>query len=335
MNKDKKIEESKKIKNKQCHYIIKSNFHESHLEFEASMIIIGNTKKNSFETVYFAVDGNFEIKIELNWNEFLENLKTRRKEVYERRSKYFNVINRLEQEFTKCCPIKFIKEINDYVLTTEDKNLLHLLLKDKFMKIINKVLGHSLEIEDMEIDTEIKFYEDPTIKESENKKSINIKMEEIYLDIIPVIDPMYGIKIENLKVGQNILVKIIDDTQLGKYLAKALIAENNSEQIKCQIIEINKEYNTKNSDDASVIFDIIVEFDQNLKGRFQVQYGVKIKNKTDTEKLEELEILKDEIKIYKKIEKNNQPEIKSNDYMNYFIFFFLIISIIFFIIMLI
>ena len=104
------------------------------------------------------------------------------------------------------------------------------------------------------------------------KEEIHIRnISLVLLKIESVLSPVTGIPANELQVGDEILVKIIDERDIGDYLAKLLSGKKQGEPvpIPAAITEINKQEETEN-------LMVMVQFGPGIAGKMIIPPEVKI-----------------------------------------------------------
>lgn len=122
-------------------------------------------------------------------------------------------------------------------------------------------------------------------KEGSQKEEVHIRnISLVLLKAEPVVSPVMGVPANELQLNDEIMVKIIDEREIGDYLAKLLNGKENEEliPIPATIKEINKQEDTEN-------LMIVVEFGPGIAGKMFISPEIKI----------EIHGLEDEIKFKK------------------------------------
>ncbi len=132
---------------------------------------------------------------------------------------------------------------------------------------------------------ERKYYgEESRKKEPEKKEGIEVRtISLVLLKIEPVLSPVKGIPITELRPGDEVIVRIIDDRDIGDYLAGLLGGKEGEERVPLSAVvkEVGK------SDETDSIM-LLVEFGPGIGGRCYVPPEIKV----ETPLSEELSDLK-------------------------------------------
>ncbi len=161
-------------------------------------------------------------------------------------------------------------------------------LRGIFMDIIFKVFVDeyaAVKVEEERVDiltiyrSEGKVFgeEEKEDKEEEKKEEKEVKeikpISLVVLKIEPVVSPLKGIPVEELKYGDEIFVKIVDEREIGNYLGTLLGGKEGERlfPVKAKVIEVIKQEATGN-------YMVFVEFGPGVGGRMFLPQGIKIKS---------------------------------------------------------
>ncbi len=132
--------------------------------------------------------------------------------------------------------------------------------------------------------------EGDTEEGAEKREELHIRnISLVLLKIEPILSPIKGTPVNELQIGDQIMVKITDEREIGNYLASLLGAKENENliPIPTTIMEINRQEETGN-------IMIMVQFGPGIAGRMYVPPEIKLETPLTEElaKLEEKDIFK-------------------------------------------
>lgn len=160
-------------------------------------------------------------------------------------------------------------------------------VEGEITEILNEVFSKQVQV-DVEANlitkTQVEKNLDVSIKEEkeDNKDEEKIESEEtkselsIYLKSSAVISAVKGKRVEDLEIGDKILVKIVDKREIGRYLADLISTEKS--QISTGII--NQIYFNEDSER----YTVMVEFGPKIYGKLLVDSEVKLALAKEVEK---------------------------------------------------
>jgi len=301
------IQEKNPVKvSKNAHYILKFIFNELRNEFKGAMIIMGDTAESSFTTVETAIDKEFSVNISSGWNDFLDSIKRKKKEVTENSSNFLVFIKKIESYFQKSISNTKIDKINKIIITTEDSLLRTVLIKNLIEPEILSLISHGFDVE-IQMDSEITYYENESQSdegltgETPLQSVSEVNADEFLLDVIPLIEPNKGIKASEVTVGEKIYVRIVDDSTIGKHIARSITGIKNPEEIPviAPVVDLKRSVISKFRASSEVI-EMKLKLDDGVYGKIVVQTEVKLRKKT-----EEIE---EDITMITKTENGNETE---------------------------
>lgn len=258
-------------------------------------IIIANGKKGEFLKVDSVLSNNHmlsNLNLKVNTEAFDRTL-----EKVEQAEKKINrkIKTGLKNNFnpTEIFEILELMEINnqDSIRTMFQRKLDDILTERIELKLYTKLTTKaqlksnysSLFQENMKDEVESKDSKD----KSKNKLGIDIQ-----LDCIPIISPTKGKKVNQLSIGDKILVKIIDKRDVGKYLGELLQGKKGKAVGQIEEIEFSK---------ATKRYAIVVQFGPDIYGKIVVEPAVKLAIVVEEEVFFEKEVNKkdkqDKIKV--------------------------------------
>ena len=259
--------------------------HKAH--YYGVILIVIDLKQKSFENIFLVADKNkdaSQIDTTLKYDEFKEKIISYVKkqdhdiEMMGRLKEAINTENFKEKVFAK--------SDGDNRLDTEQ-------LKVVFSELFSRVLTEqncAIKIETEEVDLfsvhESAYqYQVKKNKESDNdekdsgtdgekkkKEEVHIRnISLVLLKVEPVVAPVMGVPALELQVNDKIMVKIIDQREIGYYLSGLLDARENQESVPvpATIKEISKQEDTDN-------LMIIVEFGPGIAGKMHISPEIKI-----------------------------------------------------------
>ncbi|ADL12810.1 DUF4899 domain-containing protein [Acetohalobium arabaticum] len=104
-------------------------------------------------------------------------------------------------------------------------------------------------------------------KEDEEEETENMQLS-IYLKSVPVISAIKGCKVKELEIGDEILVRIIDEREVGRYLAELISTEEKGVAVgKITDIHFNEQ---------SDRYTLMLEFGPKIYGKLLVKGEIKI-----------------------------------------------------------
>lgn len=283
------IEASKKIINSidKNIFIIKGKFACNNIRRSGIFLIFYNKKSGKIEKSEFFISNDkniLNININARWKEIVENIKQMKKNDSEVGDEV-EINEHFKEEISKIEILDFFEKlVKNYEI---NRNLLIKVLSN-IISNLTADINISVKVENEEIDIfefgkgikdlkEFDKIENEEENESGNKEKVaeRSKIESEYqlitLECEPEYAPINGFSISNFLPGDSIKVKIIDDSDIGNYIAKLLhgIDENgNKVPLFATITEIEK------LDEE--LLKITVEFGPGIYGKLIVGSDVKV-----------------------------------------------------------
>ncbi len=265
---------------------IKIRFMAHKTHYYGAILIVVDIKNKTFENMFLIADKNTlasQIDNTLRFEEFKEKIIRYLKE----QDPDMVVTGRLREAIEK----NEFKEKVFFRLVKEDKFDIEE-LKVVFLELFSRILTEqncALKIETEGVDLfriykssdKYKVQNDNAIDNSVGSESSEDRAvrEEVHIRNIslvllkaePVLSPVSGIPANDLQVGDAILVKIIDDREIGDYLAKLLNGKDHDQLVPISAIikEIEKQEDTEN-------LMVRVQFGPGIAGRMIITPEVKI-----------------------------------------------------------
>ncbi len=262
---------------------IKTRYMAHKAHYYGVILIVMDLKQKSFENIFLVADKNKDaslIDTALKYDEFKEKIISYIKkqdpdiEMMGRLKEAVNAENFKEKVFAK--------SDGDNRLDTEQ-------LKVVFSELFSRVLTEqncAIKIETEEVDLfsvhksayqyQVKKDNDEkdsgTDDEKKKKEEVHIRnISLVLLKVEPVVAPVMGVPALELQVNDKIMVKIIDQREIGYYLSGLLDARENQESVPvpATIKEISKQEDTDN-------LMIIVEFGPGIAGKMYISPDIKI-----------------------------------------------------------
>lgn len=283
------IEASKKIINSidKDIFIIKGKFVCNNILKFGIFLVFYNKKSGKIERSEFFISNNkniLNININSRWNEIIENTKEIIQNISEDESEE-EINNHFRDELSKVEFVDFLEKVSK----NYDKNK-NLLIK-AFSNIVSNLTADvniSVKVEKEEIDIfefgkgikdldELNKIENEYDEDKENESEIHSdtkigsEYQLITLECEPQYAPINGFSISNFLPGDSIKVKIIDDSDIGNYIAKLLHGideDGNKVPLSATITNIEK------LDEE--LLKIMVEFGPGIYGKLIVGNDVKV-----------------------------------------------------------
>ena len=156
-------------------------------------------------------------------------------------------------------------------------------IKEKLKDLISSAFGNedlNIEIHIEELSEEDLGREISSSIEEEGKGEEVISSEKTLLEVTPILDPIKGKPIMDLRVGEKIMVRLIPNTPKANYFIDllGLREEGKIKPVEAKILSIEK-----NSQESN----ILVEITQDLQGKFSEENKVKVRLYTGSSSSEE------------------------------------------------
>ena len=117
--------------------------------------------------------------------------------------------------------------------------------------------------------------DEKTGDDSDNKLGV-----EITLNCIPIVSPTFGYKITDLDVGSELLVKVVDQREMGQYLNNLLSSDVGAVAGTIKEIEFKEK---------SERYSVLLQLSENVYGKIYVEPEIKLSTpKSEQEKMERL-----------------------------------------------
>ncbi|MGM0608308.1 MAG: hypothetical protein ACQESP_07810 [Candidatus Muiribacteriota bacterium] len=271
---------------KNAHFILKFFIKEVRDEFEGAMVIIGDTNEPGFTNVSVVIDKSLNFDINIPWDKFLEEIKIKKKEVIEKSSNFLVFLKKMESFFSKSISKSKIDKLKKTIVTTEDETLRNTLIKAMFDEEITKIISHGFEVE-IDMIAEVNYYQSEQSNSDEeggdaSDSQEGEKAEELILDVIPMIEPNGGLKASEVQNKDKIFVRIVDDSIIGKHIARSITSSDNPEEVPVisPVTNVEKKIISKFRASSEVI-EIKIKLDEGVYGKLVVQTDVRLKRKIE------------------------------------------------------
>lgn len=149
-------------------------------------------------------------------------------------------------------------------------------IKGMIRDLLNPIFNKKIELEiGTELLTKTQLDQKTTVELNNNKEEEEKEEEEtektqlsIYLKSAPVISAVNGCKVRELEIGDKILVRIIDEREVGRYLADLISTEEKGVAVG-KIIDIH-------FNEQSDRYTLMLEFGPKIYGKLLVEGEIKI-----------------------------------------------------------
>ncbi len=248
--------------------------------------IVLNLRSKTIEDLYVIVDKKIEasqVDSKLKYEDFKSEIIKYTKE----KNPNLEMIGRLREAIST---IDFKERIFTKMLRDDKFDLEQ--LKVVFSELFFKILTESncaIKIESEGVDlfrlhksneTYVVKKEEELVDVSDNEKGKEVQLKEeihirnislVLLKVEPLLSPIRGIPCSELQIGDQIMVKIIDEREIGDYLGNLLGGKKDNEiiPIPATISEINKQEDTGN-------LMILVNFGPGIAGKMFIPPEIKI-----------------------------------------------------------
>ncbi|MBU1078150.1 MAG: DUF4899 domain-containing protein [Spirochaetes bacterium] len=253
------------------------------------ILIVLNTKTKDIDDLYVIVDSKVEAS-QINAKASFEDFKGGIVKFIQQKNPDLEMIGRMREAINT---IEFKEKIFNK-LSKENKFDLEQ-LKVVFSELIFKVLTESncaikIEVEEVDLFRLHKSNDNYVLKgeeqllgaedEKNGKESTEVTAREevhvrnislVLLKVEPVLSPIRGIPGNEIQIGDQIMVKIIDEREIGDYLGNLLGGRKNKEviPIPATINEISKQEDTGN-------LMVLVQFGPGIAGKMFIPPEIKI-----------------------------------------------------------
>jgi hypothetical protein len=248
--------------------IIKVRFASENMHQYGLLLIILNVLKGILEKVNVVAVRNpmvclFDVKA--SWDSIekvINGIKSRKLGVEDYLTKKIQV--RLKEVFGRVDKESF------QLLIDRDEEGFKEILKDELVKLVEDPTLKMWMCIDWISALEEKTTTKAPEKELSHDEEIKSKEKGIWLNIAPVIAPVSGVSIEELEVGDRIIIKIVEESELGRFLAE-LMGGRVGEQIVPLMVPIKEIFPL---DDGKL--QVIVKFGPGVFGKGIVPQDLKV-----------------------------------------------------------
>ncbi|PLX16020.1 MAG: hypothetical protein C0601_11710 [Candidatus Muiribacterium halophilum] len=297
-------------------YILKFTFTEVSGEFKGALVIIGDTSENKFQDVQCAIDKQIGLSTEDKVGRYLEIIDGAKKILDDKGSAYLVYVRKIENYFSKSLSATKIDKINKVILTTSDELLRSVIIKNMLDNELRSLISQGFEI-DVEMKMDVDYYSevideikamDDNNENDNNQESGEEKdpKNEVLIDVIPLIDPNDGVNANDVKPGDKVIVRITDDSVIGKHIAKSITGADNPAEVPVKTKVIRKENKVISKfRESSEVVEMKVSLADGVFGNMVVQKEVKLRNKSEDEKLGTEEKQDEQPEFYSEDDKEN------------------------------
>jgi len=280
-------------------YILKFNFTEVSGEFKGALVIVGDTAEKKFQDVECAIDKELGLTIGDDVGRYFEVIEQTKKLLDDRGSSYLVFVRKIENYFKKSLSTTKIDKINKVIFTTSDELLRSVIVKNMLDNELRSLISQGFEI-DVEMKMEVNYYSNvrDEIDEMEQEVKQNHGLEQnhdeqdevdhknqVIIDVIPLIDPNDGKNANDIKTGDKVIVRITDDSVIGRHIGRSITGSDNPAQVPVKAKVVLKQNKVISKfRESSEIVEMMVKLDEGVFGNMVVQREIKIREKIEEEK---------------------------------------------------